>query len=72
MASVIVRDHLDRLGAKKYQEIASALKCRLRRCTRPSSSLRPWIPKPGRAYSEEAVNYVLPEIVVQKVDASTS
>lgn len=68
VAARIVRDHLDKLGARKYQDIARALKVSMDEIEHASKIIATLDPKPGRLYSEEAVTYVYPEIAVQKVD----
>ena len=64
----IVDEQLDRLGAKKYQEIARTLKVSMDEIEDASKVIATLDPKPGRLLSEEPVTYVFPEIAVQKVD----
>jgi RNA polymerase sigma-54 factor len=64
----IVRDHLDALGSHKLQNIARALKVSIEDVQAAAEFLHSLDPKPGRAFSEEVASYVLPEVVVRKVD----
>ncbi len=64
----IIQDYLHYLEKKNYQGLVKALK-------RPRDEVRAAVevilsldPKPGRAYSEEEVQYVSPDIYVIKVD----
>jgi RNA polymerase sigma-54 factor len=67
-AAEIVRDHLEALGGKKYQDIAKALKLPVEQVQEAAKFIGTLDPRPGRAYSAEALAYVLPEVVVQKID----
>jgi RNA polymerase sigma-54 factor len=68
LAGDIVREHLTTLGAHKIQVIAKALKVPLEAVKEAASFIHSLDPKPGRAFSEEIASYVLPEVVVRKVD----
>ena len=68
LASRIVRDHLDTLGAKKTQSLARTLKASVEEVQETAKFIATLDPKPGRIYSEETATYILPEIFVQKVD----
>lgn len=68
LAYRIVRDHLDRLGAHKLQEIARALHCGVEEVQAAAELIGTLDPKPGRLYSDDVVTYVLPEIVVRKIE----
>ena len=64
----VVRDHLDALGARRYGQIAKALKIpesEVREMARYIATLEP---KPGRRFSSDTAAYVLPEVIVQKVN----
>lgn len=67
-AAEIVRDHLQQLGGKKYSEIARALKLPMEEVLASARIISRLDPKPGRLYSSDVATYVLPEVVVQKVD----
>ena len=68
LAGDIIRDHLTTLGAHKLQVIAKALKVTLAEVKEAETFIHSLDPKPGRAFSEEVASYVLPEVVVRKVD----
>jgi RNA polymerase sigma-54 factor len=63
-----VRDHLDALGAHKVQNIAKALKVSIEEVQEATAFIHSLDPKPGRMFSEEVASYVLPEVVVRKVE----
>lgn len=67
-AADIVREHLDKLGAKKFHDIAKSLKVSVEEVRQAAKFISTLDPKPGRIYTAEVVTYVLPEVVVQKVD----
>ena len=67
-AVAIVRDHLEELGARKFQDIAKALKITPQAVQQAAVLIGTLDPKPGRAYSAEVAAYVLPEVQVLKVD----
>ncbi|MBN1269209.1 MAG: RNA polymerase factor sigma-54 [Kiritimatiellae bacterium] len=67
-AALLVRDHLDALGAKKFQDIARALKIPVEEVQKLAHFIATLEPKPGRMYSSETAAYVLPEVAIQKVN----
>jgi RNA polymerase sigma-54 factor len=67
LAGTIVRDHLDELGAKKYANVARALKISTEDVQREANFIATLDPKPGRMFSAEAPVYVLPEVQIQKL-----
>ena len=67
LVASIVRDHLDELGARKYANIAKALKIAVEEVQQAAHFIGTLEPKPGRMFTAEAPAYVLPEVVVQKV-----
>lgn len=68
LAARIVDRHLEKLGRRKFQDIARSLKVSLDDIKKASGVISSLDPKPGRIYTDEVATYVLPEIVVQKVD----
>ncbi|MFO7871221.1 MAG: RNA polymerase factor sigma-54 [Kiritimatiellia bacterium] len=68
LAAEIVKRHLDDLGAHKYQQIARSIKVTPEDVQQAAKLVATLEPKPGRLYSNEDANYVLPEVVVRKVD----
>ena len=67
LVASIVRDHLDELGARKYANVAKALKLSVEEVQQAAHFIGTLEPKPGRMFTAEAPAYVLPEVVVQKV-----
>ncbi len=68
LAVTIVNEHLDLLGARKFTELARILKVSGDAIQNAAKAIASLDPKPGRIYSDDPTTYVLPEIVVQKVD----
>jgi len=68
LAGNIVRDHLDKLGGKKFTEIAKLLKVTTEEVHQAAKLIATLDPKPGRIYSSDLATYIMPEIVVQKVN----
>jgi len=64
----LVANHLNLLGAHKYEEIAKAMGISLERVKELARSIAALDPKPGRNFSAERVEYVIPEIIVEKRD----
>ena len=64
----MVSDHLDLLGRHKYEEIARAMGLTVARVKELAASVAKLNPKPGRNFSEERIEYVTPEIIVEKKD----
>jgi RNA polymerase sigma-54 factor len=68
VAASIVREHLDKLGGKKFLDIAKALKITVEDVQQAAKLIATLDPKPGKIFSPDTAEYVLPEVVVQKVD----
>ncbi len=68
LAIKIISNHIDRLAAHKLQEIARALKVKVEEVQKAAELIGTLDPKPGRLYSDDVVTYVLPEIVVRKIE----
>jgi len=64
----LVEQYLDQLGRHKYKEIASGMDISVDLVKELSASIATLNPKPGRNFSEERIEYVTPEIFVEKVD----
>ncbi len=63
----LVREHLQELGAKKFVEIARAMKTTPEHVHELARFIATLEPKPGRMFTAETPNYVLPEVIVKKV-----
>ena len=68
LAAEIVRHHLDKLGSRKYPQIAKALKVSQEEVREAARFIATLEPRPGRMYSSETAAYVLPEVIVEKSD----
>ena len=62
----VVDKYLKELGARKYQEIARALKISVEEVQSIAQFIGTLEPKPGRSFSSESTTYVLPEIEIRK------
>mgnify|MGYP001818240644 FL=1 len=60
--------HLDLLGRHKYDDIARAMGLTVDRVKELAALVAKLDPKPGRNFSEERIEYVTPEILVEKND----
>ncbi len=67
-AAEIVRNHLDQLAAKKLPEIARAMKTPVDQIQKLAHFIATLEPKPGRMFTSESPTYVLPEVIVKKVN----
>ena len=68
LAGLIVGDHLEKLGGRKYPEIAKALKVPVDDVHEAVKVITKLDPKPGRLYANDVATYIMPEIAVQKVN----
>jgi len=68
LAADVVRDHLEALAARKIPDIAKALKVTPEDVETAGRIIGTLDPRPGSAFTAETAAYVLPEIVVQRVD----
>ncbi len=67
LAARIVGGHLEPLAAKKFNEIARALKSDPEEIRRAAGLIGTLNPRPGQAYSGESSPYITPEVIVHKV-----
>ncbi|MCK4691046.1 MAG: RNA polymerase factor sigma-54, partial [Desulfuromonadales bacterium] len=67
LAATILRDFISELEGRKYPVIARALKVSLDAVLAAAKLISELDPRPGRAYSEEDVHYIVPDIYVNKV-----
>jgi RNA polymerase sigma-54 factor len=67
LAATILRDFISDLEGRKYSVIAKALKVSLDDVLNASKMIASLDPRPGRAYNEEDVHYISPDIYVHKV-----
>jgi RNA polymerase sigma-54 factor len=62
----LVREHLDKLGAHQYEQIARAMRLSIERINELAASIAKLDPKPGRNFSDERTEYIIPEVTVEK------
>lgn len=67
LAAMIVQNHLEDLGAKKFVQIAKAQDVTVAAVQAAGRLIATLEPKPGRRFSSEESAYVTPEVLVQKV-----
>ena len=68
LAARIVRDYLEMLGARKLGEIARLTGATREDVQQAAGLIAALEPKPGRAFGAETPRYVVPEVVVNKVN----
>lgn len=68
LAERLVRDHFQELIAHKWAEIARRAGCTPAEAQAASDDVAKLNPKPGRAFSEGDGNYVVPDLIVEKID----
>ncbi len=72
LVEIIIRDHFKLLEKKKYRELASRLNITendLKECLKVISNLEPI---PARQFDTKKIKYIVPDIIVQKVDGGFS
>ncbi|MDD3627617.1 MAG: hypothetical protein PHV06_09890, partial [bacterium] len=67
-AYIIVKDYYDKLSSNKLPEISSSLNITDDTLKEAISLISTLEPTPGREYSEEDPSYVVPDVVIQKVE----
>lgn len=68
LEAILIHDHLDKLGAHQYEQIAKAMRLPIEKIKELSAAIAELDPKPGRNFSVEKTEYVIPEISVEKKD----
>jgi RNA polymerase sigma-54 factor len=64
----IISDHLPNLEKKNYKAICKALKAGIDEVVSAIGVIRGMEPRPGRQFSEDPPQYIIPDIYVHKVD----
>ena len=67
-AESIVLHHMDLLQGRKFRDIAHALGCGLEEVMASVDTIRGLDPKPGKRYNAGSSNYVVPDVIVVKID----
>ena len=65
--AVLVNQHLDDLGRKRFPEIARAMNLSVEEVQKLANFISTLEPKPGRMFTTEQQQYVAADVVVQKV-----
>jgi len=68
LAEKIVEGYLDDLGRKKFALIAKELKTSVQNVQKEADFISTLEPKPGRMFAGESAYYVLPDIILEKID----
>ncbi len=68
LAERMVRETFQELIAHRWVEIAKRLGCTPSEAQKAADDVARLNPKPGRAYSEGEGNYVVPDLIVEKID----
>lgn len=68
LAESLVREHFADLVAHRWAEIARRVGLTPAEVQAAADEVAKLNPKPGRAYSESADNYVIPDLIVEKID----
>lgn len=63
----IVKDHLERLEKRKYDQIAKDLHVPVDEVYHAVTIIQSLEPRPGRQFADEDIRYVVPDVYVQKV-----
>jgi len=64
----LVADHIDLLGRHKFDDIARAMGLTVDRVKELAKAVAKLDPKPGHSFSEARIEYITPEIIVEKKD----
>lgn len=67
LVGIILRDHIAELENRRYQAIARTLNVPLDDILGAARLISGLDPRPGRAYSQEEIQYITPDIFVHKV-----
>ena len=68
IAAAIATRHLDDLAKKHYAQIAKALSTTVEEVHKAAQLITALEPKPGRLFSENRAQYVIPDVIVEKND----
>ncbi|MBD3413152.1 MAG: RNA polymerase factor sigma-54 [Candidatus Aminicenantes bacterium] len=64
----IINDHLDLLEESRYEKLAKVLDIPLSQVKELMEEIKRLNPKPGRKYTQERTDYIVPDIIVEKQD----
>src|SRR5438094_8292636 len=64
----IVSEHMDDLGRRRFPEIARRMGISVEEVQKAANNIARLNPRPGQVFAAAPQNYVLPDVVVEKVD----
>jgi RNA polymerase sigma-54 factor len=64
----IVSEHMDDLGRHRFMEIARRMAISVEEVQKAADSIARLNPRPGQVFAAAPQNYVLPDVIVEKVD----
>ena len=64
----IVSEHMDDLGRHRFQEIARRMAISVEDVQKTADNIARLNPRPGQVFAAAPQNYVLPDVIVEKVD----
>src|SRR6266699_1944543 len=64
----IVSEHMDDLGRRRFPEIARRMGISVEEVQKAADNIARLNPRPGQAFTAAPQNYVLPDVMVEKVD----
>ena len=67
LVEIMLRDHIDNIEARRFNAIAKDLEITVDEVLAAIRFISTLDPHPGRAYGQEDVHYVLPDIFVQRI-----
>jgi RNA polymerase sigma-54 factor len=67
LAAAVVEDHLEDLGAKRYQKIAASLKITVQEVQQIGDYVRTLNPRPAAIFTKGTPRYITPDVTVEKV-----
>src|SRR5439155_23288674 len=68
LAYRIIRDHFDHLVNRRFPEISRQLKCSVEEVQAAADTIATLNPRPGLQVSAEDPKYVVPDLLVERVD----
>jgi RNA polymerase sigma-54 factor len=68
LITAIIENHMNHLENKNYKAISRALKVKFNEVVEAVNVIRSLEPRPGREFSDETPQYIVPDIYVYKVD----
>ena len=64
----IVSEHMDDLGRHRFPEIARRMEINVEEVQKAANNIARLNPRPGQVFAAAPQNYVLPDVIVEKVD----